>query len=224
VRRTYLVFALTLAFCPPLYAQQTIGDQIRDLQKQLGNGFAKRTEFQSQTKILAQKKDDILFAFDAWKKQSGIFEQDANDLNMRMDALDAKVEQHNAHQCTEQCVNGHCDGSCAGYTAEKQKLDDQQGALRAEQAQLGKTANLLDQIRAQGNTDTEAWATKAKQLIADNADNEANIEHFQAQLVDLRKQYDSCRGSIPADCQVRNVLNDKCERMHAACGKLFDGN
>jgi DNA repair ATPase RecN len=129
-----------------------------------------------------------------------------------------RVKHHNANVCTESCSNGHCDGSCGWYNKEKAALD-------SEKAQLEENRNLLNQIRDKASSDTLQWTGKAKALLSKIDENDARIEDLQNKLADLRKRYDTCRGSIPANCAVNpHVLDDKCERMHAACGKLFDGN
>src|SRR5208282_3436643 len=146
-------------------------------------------------------------------------------------ACQRDIDRHNRDRCTEQCVNGSCDGSCRWYTAEKEALETRQSKLLAERHQLQANAGLLDQIRQNVIRDTQAWAAQAKQLIADNTDNEALIQKLQGDLAPLKRQYNGCWGSIPQDCDRpdargpdgKPLLNGKCEHMHQLCGRLFDG-
>lgn len=217
------ILALTLLMALPLVAQ-TLGDQINALKTQLNAAIDKRSELGTQEKALEQKKSDIEFAWAAAQKQEGILKDEITDFTMKANDYTAAVQRHNANQCTEQCTNGRCDGSCGWYTAEKSQLDQRQSALQSEQAQLQTNAGLIDQIKQNVYNDTQTWTVQAKQLLADYNDNEAAIGRLQDQLTQLMAQYNACRGSIPSDCAVSPLLDDKCEKMHAVCGKLFDGN
>ncbi len=206
------ILVLTLLMALPLVAQ-TLGDKINDLQNQLNAATDKRPGFESREKALDAKKDDIIFVYNAYKKQSAILQQS-------FDEWQQKANAHNATQCTEQCdQNGHCDGSCGWYTAEKTRLEGEYGQLKTN-------AGLLNEIQARVSSDTEQWTADAKALIAEAGENEALIAQLQQQLADLRAQQVDCLKSIPKECDnpYTTALVTKCERMHAACGRMFDGN
>jgi Tfp pilus assembly protein PilO len=83
----------------------------------------------------------------------------------------------------------------------------------------------MDTVSAQ----TLQWTADVKQFKADWDDNEAQITVLQntlARLKQIKVSVDSCMRSIPAECDAPNtpLLVTKCEKMHADCGRLFDGN
>lgn len=212
---------LLLVLLATFASGETLGDQINAIRSQLNQAVAKRPELISATKALAQKKDDLEFGVAAFNKQSTSFEEQSNAWQQRADAYRAAVSQHNNNQCTAPADNP---GVCSAYNAEAGRLNAQKAALTSEADGLDRTGALLNQLRQTITDETMKWAENVKRLNAEWDDNEANIQRLQEKLTQLQRQYETCRGSIPPDCQVRNVLNDKCEIMHATCGRIFDGN
>lgn len=196
----------------------TIGDQIKAANKELSDKQDALAGVAGKIKAHAQKMDDIKWAAQQYKNQR-------ERLNGEMDVVSQKIAQHNANQCTEKCVNGKCDGSCQWYR-------DKAVALNSEGAQLNAQSAQLDQIRDTVSSQTVEWVKTAKDLTAEYDRLQGIIDKLQAQLSDLRGQYDQCRGSIPLNCDApdavdkngKPLLNGACEKMHSRCGKMFDGN
>lgn len=269
MKRTLITLAVCLAFLLPVALAQGTGsksvdDMLNASEQELQQKLQLRDDLTQKAKALEQKKDDIMFAYNAYKKQEGVIQQEFDDFKQKRDALNAQyapldaqanqykaaVAAHNAHVCTEKCdQNGHCDGSCAWYTAEKQRLDaqkanlesayaplDAQNAqLNSEGQQLKTNADLLDQLRQNVSNDTLKWTSDVKQWQSAWADNQQQIALLQkniAQLKAIKKRVDSCMQAIPPECDNPNalgpdgkpLLNGKCERMKAQCGAMFDGN
>ena len=245
-----ILAALLFAIMIPMMGRAD--DKIHEIQKELNAHFAKRADFDATEKTLTAKASDITFAYDAWVKQSAVQQQEVGTLSGKvkelgrqndllkpaLDNFDQRVNAHNAHKCTEKCSNGHCDGSCAWYTAEKAQLDADMAQLQAayapldrqtaelqnEQTQLNKNGDLLDQIRKNVHTDAANWNEAEAQLKASRDANEAEITRLQVKLAKLRGENSDCFSKIPSACQMNPLLDDQCEEMHAACGKSFDGN
>ena len=161
-----------------------------------------------------------------------------------LNQLEADGTRHNNTSCTEKCTQGGgCDGTCAWYENERRALEQRQATLKAQVApilaqkkeldQEGDTlkasATDLDTIMDTVSAQTLQWTADVKQFKATWDDNEAQITVLQNTLVRLKQikaSVDSCMRSIPAECDAPNtpLLVTKCEKMHADCGRLFDGN
>ena len=212
MKRTLIIVLLLLT--ASIAWGQTIGDQINDLTKQLQDAQAASESNGAKIKKQAAKLDDIKFAAEAYKKQSARLQNDINDLNMR-------IQQHNNNRCTETCDQngGNCTHNCGAYNAESASLNNEAASLQQQGQQL-------DQIQQTVTQQSQEWVAETKELLVENDRLTALIANIQSRLADLRGQYDQCRGSIPVTCDAPNdpILNEKCEKMHASCGRLFDGN
>lgn len=156
-----------------------------------------------------------------------------------------RVNAHNSRQCTEQCTNGSCDGSCGWYTAEKNQLDANKaqleqaeaplqaavGRLENDKSYLDQTADKLSTIYSGLQSKVAAWKAAEQGLKAEWFANEAEIATLLATLAQLQGENMDCYSKIPEKCQNpavgpdgKPILDQNCERMHAACGRMFDGN
>ncbi len=216
-----LVLLCLIAVCTLALSQGndgTLGDQIKDVKAKLKAAEQQDADYAAQFKNIGTHLDDIKFAADAYKKQNDRWKQDADNLNIQ-------IKYHNDHMCTEKCANGKCDGTCQWYRDEATKEN-------SEGAQLKQQAELLDQIRNNVLRDTNDYVERVKALKEKSDENTALIDRLKAQLTDLLGRYDQCRGSIPATCDAPNavgpdgkpLLKGACEKMHAKCGRMFDGN
>jgi peptidoglycan hydrolase CwlO-like protein len=221
MKRPVLVALCLIAVCAIALGQEndaTPGGRIKDVKTKLKAAQQQDADYAAQFKNLESRLDDIKFAADAYKKQNDRWKQDADNLNVQ-------IRYHNDHMCTEKCVNGKCDGTCQWYRDEAER--ENSGG-----AQLKQQADLLEQIRNNVLRDTQDYAERVKALAEKSDENTALIDRLKAQLLDLLGRYDQCRGSIPANCDAPNavgpdgkpVLKAACERMHAKCGRMFDGN
>jgi chromosome segregation ATPase len=227
-------------------------DSMDAIQQQLNDHITKRADIAARSDKQDAKASDIKFVYDAWVKQSAKYKDDLAEYNAKntevkrqyellqpaLDNYKQRLAQHNANQCTEVCTNGSCDGKCAWYTAEKNQLDNNRAQLQqayapldaqAQQLQstaqyLDTTASQLDTIQAGLQKDLATWKQAETDLKAEWDANEAEIARLQALLAKLKGENDACFAKIPPACQMNPLLDDKCEQMHAACGKLFDGN
>jgi len=162
-----------------------------------------------------------------------------------LNQLEADGTRHNNTSCTEKCDEhgANCDGTCAWYENERRTLEQRQATLKAQVAPIlaqktelekqGDTLHAsaadLDQIIDTVGAQTLKWTADVKQFKADWDDNEAEITSLQniiARLRQVKTAVDSCMRSIPTECDAPNtpLLVTKCEKMHADCGRLFDGN
>jgi len=258
MKRFSLFAVIALLFCSCLAFADSIDDQINAAQQSLNDKLGKRETMMKQWPSFEQRKSDIEFAYAAYQKQAPIVKQEIAEWNQKQDAcaaqfaayvpalnqLEADGTRHNNTSCTEQCdQNGHCDGTCAWYEAEKRELEQRQATLKAQvapvlaqKAELDKegdtlqqSAKDLDTIMDTVSQQTQQWTTDVKQFKADWDDNEAQIDMLTktiARLKEIKAQYDGCMASIPAECDnpATNDLVTKCEVMHARCGHMFDGN
>ncbi len=257
--KRFALLLCTILFAVGLFAQTT-GDQINALQQQIDARVAKRADFKAASDAQDAKASDIKFVYEAWQKQSAKYDQDLAAYNAKYTEVargyqllepaaenyKQRVSQHNANQCTEKCVNGSCDGSCAWYNSEKAQLDANKAQLeqayapleaRASQLQndkgyLDQTADKLNTIQQGVRTSVATWKEAEERLKSAFLDNEAEITRLQDMIARLRGSYNNCILNIPKECDKPNatlpngdpLLNGKCEEMHAACGRMFDGN
>jgi len=221
MRKLSLVVVCMTALCTLALCQDnngTLGDQINSVKAKLKAAEQQDADYAAQFKNIETRVEDIKFAADAYKKQNDRWKQDCDNLNTR-------IKDHNDHACTEKCANGKCDGSCRWY-------EDEAARENSEGAQLKQQATLLEQIRTNVLRDTQDYAERFKALTQKKDENVAQIDHLKAQLTDLLGRYDQCRGSIPAKCDSpdavsadgKPLLKGACEKMHAKCGRMFDGN
>ena len=261
--KRYALLAAILAIAVLPATAQNLDEQIASAQKDLANRLQTRDQQLKEWAGLKQKKDDIDFAWAAAQKQEGVLLKEVDDFKMRKDALSARydalkpqldsynaaVTAHNDHQCTEKCSNGSCDGSCAWYNAEKQRLDSQKASLEAAYApldaqtekmktefqQLQTNAGLIEQIKQNVYNDTQTWAANIKGFKARVDENEGQIDSLTkliARLLELKTKYETCVRAIPPECDRPDVigpdgkpiLNTHCEQAKAQCSTLFDGN
>lgn len=209
--------------------------------------------------LKTEKENQITFVGDAYDKQKANYDQEVAAFNQKQDNVNRqyellkpsldnysqRVNAHNANQCTEKCVNGSCDGSCAGYVAEKNQLDANKAQLEqayapvdaaAQQLQsqrdnLAQTHEKLETIRTGLNDEIESWKGKVAQLKAEWDEHSAKIAALEAKLAALYGSVNSCTQDIPVECDKpaigpdgKPILDQNCEQMHAACAKMFDGN
>lgn len=240
-----LLFCGCLAFASP-------ADDIANIQNRISTDVAKRADMVQTSNAQDKKADDIKFVYNAYTKAKAQYDSslqtyttNVEEVKRGFDLLapslenyNQRVNQHNANQCTETCTNGRCDGSCAWYNAEKnqlgnnkQQIENVAAPLRQRAAQLENDKNYLDQTYDKLNTiyqgvqsDVAAWTAKEQQLKADWLANEAEISTLLADLARLKGENNDCLAKIPPACQINPLLDDKCEQMHAACGRMFDGN
>jgi chromosome segregation ATPase len=185
---------------------------------------------------------------DKYKVDVDDFNNKQNAVNRQQELLNPSIQNyqqrlaaHNSHQCVEY----NHDGSCSGYNAEANQLDANkaqlaqvQAQIDAAQAPLNQQKGYLDQTKAkldtiwQNNQDNiTKWKADMTQLKADYDANLAREKAIQAQLAALYGSVNSCLQEIPAACQQpaigpdgKPILEQNCERMHAACSAMFDGN
>lgn len=257
--KSVAVGLILLPFLLPIHVQaDSLDAVIKASEQELQQKLQTRNELQQQWKAADQKKSDILFSVDAYKKQKGVIQQEMEDIMQRKNALDArytalaadydalnaKVQEHNAHQCTETCdQNGRCDGSCNWYNAEKAQLDSegaaldarrssldsQRGTLQNDAQQVETNSKLIDQLRQSISDQTVAWVGRVKHLRSAWDENEAQIKQLQNKLGKLsaiKEKVDTCVRAIPPECDspYSRTLNGNCEVMKAQCSAIFDGN
>jgi chromosome segregation ATPase len=189
-----------------------------------------------QAPIVKQEAEEI------GAKQRNIDAQ-YDSLKSAVAQLQADGARHNANSCTEKCTQNSCDGSCAWYNNEKAALEQRQANLNQQiqsvnaanqendnqRQTVKKSAEDLQVIQDKVSADTLQWTADVKQFKADWEDNEAQITVLQntlARLKQIKTQVDGCMRSIPTECDnpATTELVTRCEKMHAACGKMFDGN
>ena len=236
--------------------------QIADIKSQIAT-LEGETPAMLQTldKLKTEKENQIDFpgaAYDKYKAQfdqdAAAFQQKANDLKRQYDLLqpaldnyNQRVQAHNAHQCTEKCVNGSCDGSCAWYTAEKNQLDANEAQLQQayapldarkaqlaqEGANLQQTEDKLNTIRENLNNEVASWKERVGQLKAQWEEHEAKLKALEAQLAALYGDANSCllEAKQSPTCQQpaygpdgKPILNQDCENLVARCRRMFDGS
>lgn len=236
--------------------------EIADVKNQIATLENETPAMLDRLKALDSEKDNqITFVGEAYDKQKAQFDQEysafqqaAADvkhqyaiLQPSLDNYNQRVAAHNAHQCTEKCVNGSCDGSCAWYTAEKNQLDANQAQLqqayapvdaRAAQlkqqaAYLGQTSEKLETIRVNLNNEIASWKGKVAQLKADWEEHQRKMAALEARLAALYGSADACMAEAKSSptCEKpaigpdgKPILNQDCERMVARCRTMFDGS
>ena len=247
----YVFGVLALLFCG-CFAFASSADDINQIQGQLNADFTKQAALVTVSSTQDKKADDIKFVYDAYTKTKAKYDQDLTAYNTKaaevmrgyqllqpsVENYSQRVQSHNAHQCTETCRNGSCDGSCAWYTNERIQLDANKAQLQqaaapldAQASQLQTDKGYLDQtfeklnlIQQGVKSDVAAWKAAQEKLKADWLANEAEIAALQATLAKVKGENDACLAKIPPACQISPLLDDQCEKMHAACGRMFDGN
>lgn len=212
-----LFFPLLLLLCAFAFADRDA--DIKAVQAQIDADVAKRADFGKRVAALEQRQAELKSASEAWERQSAELDKEVAAYKAKFDSItqgyklldpmlnsyNQRVAAHNAHQCTEKCVNGSCDGSCAWYTAEKTQLDaDKQSleqayapldkqkaeltaALKPELDRLIKTGESLDQTRSNLDADIATWKDALAKLKAEYNANEAEISKLQARLSELKK-------------------------------------
>jgi len=177
----------------------------------------------------------------AFNNQQDEVNRQQNMLNVSGENYKQRLAQHNANRCTE--VTGS--GTCNWYNAEANQLDANKAQIQQAQApidranaqldaqrqNLAQTKAKLDTIWNQGQADADKYEAAMKQLRADYQANRAKELDLQRQLAILKGDQAACFKAIPPACQNpavgpdgKPILDQNCERMHAACGKMFDGN
>jgi chromosome segregation ATPase len=211
--------------------------------------------------LKTERADKIDFVGAAYDKAKANFEQEGAAFQQKVaevkhqeailqpsiDNYNQRVQAHNAHQCTEKCVNGSCDGSCAWYTAEKNQLDANQAQLeqaaapinaaKARLAQdasnLQETAGKLETIRTGLNDEIESWKGRVAELKAQWEAHEQKMAQLEARLAALYGSVNACMTEAQSSptCQApaygpdgKPILNQDCERMVARCRSMFDGS
>jgi chromosome segregation ATPase len=244
------LFVLVILFASIAWCQ-TPGDADA-LQQQLNQHIAQRADINKRVDLSDAKEADIKFVigtyqkalakhneeYDAYQAKYTEVQRGYELLAPAAENYSQRVDAHNAHQCVEKCTGNSCDGSCAWYEQEKAQLDSNKAQLQAAYAPLdaqgrdlkqtydylSTTASQLAEIKSKALADIEAWKTTATALKAEWDANEEAIQRLEGELAKLKGENDACFSKIPPACQVNPLLDDKCEQMHAACGKLFDGN
>jgi chromosome segregation ATPase len=257
MKRILLSFLLVL-LSAPLFAQSKAA-QIADLQNQINQIDQSFTPMMQHLTEMKTKADNIQFGIDAYDKAKKQYEADCAVHDQRQDEVtrqfallkpsidnySQRVDQHNARSCTEQCTNGHCDGSCAWYTAEKNQLDAnkaqlveafnrvnaQQIPLTTEYNDLMQTKAKLQTIYDQNQANVAAWQREMGQIKADYEAAAAKRADLERQLAALYGDVNTCIKAIPPACQSpaigpdgKPILDQNCENMKAACSKMFDGS
>jgi chromosome segregation ATPase len=257
-----LVITTALMFGFATLARADKASEIADVKNQI-------TALENDTPVMlktletlkTEKENQIDFVGAAYDKQEANYEQElaahnqkSADIKRQYQLLEPSLEnykqrlaQHNGNQCTEKCVNGSCDGSCAWYTAEKNQLDNNRSQLeqalapvnaandqlQSDAANLQQTHEKLEEIRTNLNSEIDGWKGRIAQLKADWDEHQAQIAKLNAQLAILYGSVNNCMQEVNAtqECQRpaigpdgKPILNQNCERMKAECGKMFDGN
>lgn len=212
-------------------------------------------------KLKTEREDKIDFVGAAYDKQKGLLEAEMTVFTQKvadvkhqeavlqpaLDNYDQRVAAHNAHQCTEKCTNGSCDGTCAWYTAEKNQLEANKAQLEsaaapinAAKAQLQEQGSSivarseqLETIRTNLNDEIDSWKGRVDALKAQWEDHKAKIVTLEAQLAALYGDVQSCMTEAKSSptCQKpaigpdgKPILDQDCERMVARCRSMFDGS
>lgn len=226
---------------------------IDEIQQQLNDHITKRADIAARGDVQDKKAEDIKFVYDAWVKQSASYKEQLDTFNTKnadvvhqynvlkpsLDNFTERMKAHNTTQCVEKCTQGGgCDGTCGWYERERIQLEQNQAQLKeayapldAQAEQLESTKKFLDEFAGKLDIigdglskDIPAWKQAEADIKTDWEANEAEIARLQALLAKLKGENDTCFAKIPPACQMNPLLDDKCEQMHAACGKMFDGN
>ena len=185
LQRVFFVLILSGLFASA--QSPTAGEPTKAAQKDLDAALAKRADLASQMKVLNSQVADLTAAYTSWKKQKADYDRDVDDFTLKTSVLKGKMEQHNAHPCTEKCANGQCDGTCRWYNDESDQLNQQRDDLHRERGVLEKAPSLLDQDRTKLRQDLDDMTQKLKHWSEDNDANEAQITKLQATLKTLRE-------------------------------------
>jgi chromosome segregation ATPase len=218
---------------------QSIKAQLEDIDATAGPLLAKREENKKAYALLSATAADIKDGFATLDKYSKKYDSDktAYDLDLAAYApaaaqLNSALDSHNANRCTAPADNP---GVCASYNAEADNLNARRAQLQPTKDKLDRDKQFLDttlgQLRELQSVMQEKYAkfnADAKEYDAQNNENEAKIkalaDRWNALIGKLKGNNDACFAQIPPACQVNPILDDKCEKMHAACGAMFDGN
>jgi len=218
---------------------QSIKAQLEDIDATAGPLLAKRNENKKAYELLTQTAADIKDGFATLDKYTAKYQSDktAYDLNLAAYStaageLNSALDSHNANRCTAPSDNP---GVCAAYNAEADRLNARRAQLQPTKDSLDQTKAFLDttvgqlrELQSVMQAKYEKFAADAKAYDAQNNENEAKIkalaDRWNALMGKLKGNNDACFAQIPPACQVNPLLDDKCEKMHAACGAMFDGN
>lgn len=213
---------------------QSIKDQLAGLQAEAAPLLTKREANKATLADLNKTKDDIDFGYatltkyvDKYKTDRSAYDIDLGAYTPQAAALNSALDAHNANQCKG-------DG-CGWYDAEANQLNARRAQLQPVKDSLDSRKQFLDttlgqlrELQSVMQAKYEKYTADAKAYNAQNDENEAKIQilaqRWQDLLAKLKGNNDECFAKIPPACQVNPLLDDKCEQMHAACGKMFDGN
>ncbi len=185
---------------------------------------------------------------DKYKQDLGNFNQRQNEVNRQQQLLQPSVDNykqrvaaHNAHQCTEVRGSGTCnwynneanqlDANKAQIRQAQAQIDQQQNALEPQRQSLSTTLNQLKQIWDNNQTNIAKWKEDVGQLKSQYEAAAAKEAELKRQLAILQGDNAACLKTIPAACEKpaigpdgKPILDQNCERMKAACSRMFDGN
>jgi chromosome segregation ATPase len=257
-----ITLSILLLLCTSICWGQDKAAQIADVKNQIAT-LENETPamLSSLDKLKTERADKIDFVGAAYDKAKANFDQEAAAFQQgvaevkhqeailapSIENYNQRVTAHNAHQCTEKCTNGSCDGSCAWYTAEKNQLDANQAALQqaaapidaakarlAQQASnLQETAGKLETIRGGLNDEIDSWKGRVAELKAQWEAHQQKMAALEAQLAALYGSANACMAEAKSSptCQApaygpdgKPILNADCERMVAKCRSMFDGS
>ncbi len=176
------------------------------------------------------------------------FNNQQDEVNRQQDMLNTSVvnykqrlAQHNANKCVQVAGSGTCNwynneadqlnANQAQIAQAQTVLDQSNRSLDTQRQSLVTTKSQLDTIWNQGKANDDKYVAAMDQLKADYRASRAKELELQRQLAILKGDRAACFKAIPPACQNpavgpdgKPILDQDCERMHAACGKMFDGN
>lgn len=212
-----LLFAALLFTC--VSASAGVMEEAKSLQDQFA---ADKTEYAnvSATRAgLAKRYDDLKWTFDQVKKQADKFQTDRADLNMRMDSQATVIANHNSR-----CAGAFTDpGYVNSCNAEADQIDATSSTLNQENNSLEQTRSLIKEAIQTQTEETEKVAAQDKAAMDRQNELAADEQRIIDRLTQIKGQVDTCQSAIDA-VDAHPSSDSYKERMHAACGSMFDGN
>ncbi len=233
MKRTSILVSLMLLLATVGFAQ-SIKDQLAGLTAQAAPLLAQREANKATLKTLDQTLSDINFGFDTLTKYVAKYktDKDAYDVDLggytpAAAALNTALDSHNANRCQGNGC-GWYDQEAANLNARRDQLQVQKNSLDQRKQFLDTTLGQLRELKGVMDAKYDKYQADANAFNAQNKANEEKLQglitQWNALVAKLRGNNDACFAKIPPACQVNPLLDDKCEQMHAACGRMFDGN
>jgi len=194
-------------------------DESADLTAQLNNLGSEFTALKQAREANLRKKSDLDWAAQQLLPKIHEFQTNRANLNRRMDAQQARIDNHNSR-----CSGTYEDeGYVNACNAEKSQLDSTSSALMDENNNLETIRNLLQQ-NVQVHDEEEAKViAKDERELARMQEIMEMAKPIIARLKEIAMENDGCKEAIhQVDLHPDSTAYK--ERMHAVCGSMFDGN